>query len=282
MNATEISAKDSIRTDILSAVLDGRAEMTVYLESDGRDAPYSEIRDGKGPAFRHNNFSVNETPDGYLTLIPVVVGCLAVITATLPPSFGSGKVEVIRKGAPSPDVVLDLRPGVNRIVLSPIDMKKYSMAFEPGREGASGAPLAARQAPEEDDATARDGQADALRAGNAALQGDIAILEREIADLKERRAALSARKRALASHLEWLSSNSGEDGEAELSELKGTFGVDEEIISHYLSDAGEEAMKLVEDVRSGIRRLEDQIREFVEKKALRTREIEKSLKTGGR
>jgi hypothetical protein len=265
-NNIEVFAKDRIRIKVLSDLMNGLAEMTVYVESEGRELPYAELRAGREPAYRYNNFSVTESAeDDCVVFCPVVVGCLAVISVSVArPRAGSG-MSLFRRDAATPDFEAGFGKGKNRIVLSPIDMKRYAMIFESGVSGA--------------DASARE-RDDALAAQNAALRGDIAMTELEIAELEAANAELAVKKSALRERLEWLSANSG-DAPGELDDLRETLDVDEEIIACY-ETPGEDVLRLIADVRSGIAKIEDQIRIFVGKKEARVREIEERLRTGGR
>jgi hypothetical protein len=260
----EFFAKDSLRINMLPQLLDGSAGLKVYLESGGTDLSYADIRAGKGSEFRYNNFSIAENPaDDSVTVKPVVVGCLAVFTIKAP---GRGfRIELIRRDAGSPERVFELRQGKNRLALSPVGLKKYSLNFE-GEE--------ISETPPE-----RSGE---LKLENASAQGGIAMTEREIAELMAIRATLAGRHAALREKLAWLEANSrlGEPGE--LADLKETFGVDEEIISCYLQEPEEEdVLKLAEDVRRGIVKLEDHIRRFAARREQKTADIEKSLRIGG-
>ncbi|MDR1481029.1 MAG: hypothetical protein LBI74_00215 [Synergistaceae bacterium] len=260
----EFFAKDSLRINILPQLLDGSVGMKVFLESGGTELPYADIRAGKGSEFRYNNFSIIEdSSGGSVTIRPVVVGCLAVFTVITPDR--GFKIELIRKNAQSPERIFELWQGENRFALSPVGLKKYSLDFE-GDE-------ISRTPPE---------SADGLMLENAAAQGGIAMIEREIAELMEVRSTLAKRRAALREKLAWMEANSRLDGTGDLAEIKETFGVDEEIISCYLQEpGGEDVLKLVEDVRRGIAKIEDRIREFVAHRARKTADIEKSLRTGG-
>jgi predicted nuclease with TOPRIM domain len=198
-----------------------------------------------------------------VTIRPVVVGCLAIFTI-ITPSRGF-KIELIRKNAQSPERVFELWQGENRFALSPVGLKKYSLDFK-GDEISQTPP----------------GNVEELKLENAAAQGGIAMMEREMAELMEVRSTLAGRRAALREKLAWLEANSRLDGTGDLAELKETFGVDEEIISSYLQEPeGEDVMKLVEDVRRGITKIEDRIREFVAHRGQKTTDIEKSLRIGG-
>jgi hypothetical protein len=260
----EFFAKDSLRINILPQLIDGSADMKVFLESGGVESPYADIRAGKGHEFRYNNFSVTEDQEGgCVTIKPVVVGCLAVFTIAAP---GRGfKIELIRRGSGSPERVFELRQGANRLALSPVGLKKYSLNFE-GEE--------ISQTPPE--------RADDLMLENAVAQGGIAIMEREIAELMAIRSSLAERRAALREKLEWLEANARLGDAGELAEMKETFGVDEDIISQYMQEPEvSDVLKLADDVRNGIAKLEDRIREFASRRERKTADIEKSLRIGG-
>ena len=260
----EFFAKDSLRMNILPQLLDGSACMKVFLESGGTESPYADIRAGKGPEFRYNNFSVTEDRgSGCVTIKPVVVGCLAVFTIVTP---GRGfKIELIRRDARAPERGFELRQGENRLALSPVGLKKYSLNFK-GEEVSRTPP----------------GGVDELRLENAAAQGGIAIMEREIAELMAVRSALAERSAGLREKLAWLEANSRPGDVGELAELKETFEVDEGIISRYLREPEvEDVLKLTEEVKRGIAKLEDYVREFAARRERKTADIEKSLRIGG-
>jgi hypothetical protein len=278
MNELQVYAKDRIKINVLSDLKAGRAQVSVYLESDGRDMPYAELNPANASAFRYNNFNVTETPeDDSVTFCPVVVGCPAVITLSVPAAAASpGAVSLFRKDSLAPELTHELAQGKNRVALSPIDLKRYVLLFEP----------AGACAPESDSKTEADpslpARAEALRIGNASMEAGAAAMEREIADLEARRAALSERRKKLRERLEWLSANSGEAPD-ELDELAAIFGVDKEILAYYEDpEPDSDVLKLTEEVKSGIEKLEEQIRLFVTRKEAKNGEIERQLKTGGR
>ena len=271
MNTIEVYAKDKVKINVLSALKNGLAEVTVYAESDGRDIPYAELRPGDAATFRYNNFSVSETPeDDSIVFCPVVVGCLSIISVSVArPGAADFSVNLIRKGADSPELNASLGREKTRIILSPIDMRRYSMLFE--SEGDVQPPLESARA----DAPPQEQE---LACENAALRGDIAARERKIAELEAERAGLLDRREKLRERLQWFLANSGA-GPNEVDDLKATLGVDEEIIACYEAPK-EDVLRLLADVRAGLDKIEDQIRIFIEKREAGTRKIEEALKTG--
>lgn len=97
-----------MRINVLSALKNGLAEVTVYAESDGRDIPYAELCPGDAATFRYNNFSVSETPeDDSIVFCPVVVGCLSIISVSVArPGAADFSVNLIRKGADSDEEII--------------------------------------------------------------------------------------------------------------------------------------------------------------------------------
>jgi hypothetical protein len=265
----EFLAKDSLKINMLRQLLEGGAKMGVFLESEGVERLYSEIREGREGVFKYSNFDVRENEaDGSVTFTPRVAGCLAVFRL-VPPSSGDFKIEIVRGGAASPEYAFALAPGENSLALSPIDTKRYSLVFSNGTGAPSAFALLADASPP---------SADGLAAENAAARGGIAILERRIEDLTAERAVLAARMAVLRSKLAWLEAALKSDRDGELAELENTLGIDREILSLYLDEpGGEDTMKLLEDVRAGAAKLEDRIREYAARRGRKTADIEKSL-----
>jgi hypothetical protein len=243
--------------------------MGLFLESENAERPYSEIREGQGRAFRYNNFDVQEDEaEGTVTFTPRVAGCLAVFRL-VPPPGGGFKIEIIRRSAAAPERVLPLAPGENRLALSPIDTKRYSLVFRNKETAPPRPPSGAAGTP------------DALLTENAAARGDIAILERRTAELTAERAALGEKIAVLADKLAWLEAGMKNGGDGELAELGNTLGIDGEILSFYLDEPeSEDTMKLLGDVRAGVAKLEDRIREYAARRERKTAEIERSLMAG--
>ena len=272
MNRIEVFAKDKVRINVLSALKNGLAEVTVYAESDGRDISYAELRPSDAAAFRYNNFSISEMPeDDSIVFCPVVVGCLSIISVSI--ARPGAAVSLIRKGADTPEFSAELDKEKTRIVFSPIDMKRYSMMFESG--GGLQPPPESSRAPA--GALPRERE-DALLGENAALLGDMAVIERRIAELEAEKAGLSDRREKLRKRLQWLLANSGE-GCGELDDLKATLGVDEAILACYETPK-EDVLRLLTEVKAGIEKLEEHIRVFIEKKEASARKIEGQIKLG--
>jgi hypothetical protein len=277
MESIEVFARDDIKLNILSALLGGKAEMTLYLESDGRDVPFTSLRppaEKNSAAYRYNNFNVKENPsDDSVVFNPVVVGCPAVISVTIRASLeGSPRLDVIRKGAESPVRSFAMGAGKNQFALSPIDMKKYVMSVE----SAEGDNSAFDQAP-------TDISTPELRVlENAALAGENLLLEREIAGLQAEKESLAERGRRLRENLKWLSDNLEGEKAKGLEELKATLEVDEEVLRYYL-DENENTqntpgvVELVAEIKTGIGKLEDQIRTFVQQRQKKALDIERKL-----
>ncbi|MDR2528313.1 MAG: hypothetical protein LBD04_04750 [Synergistaceae bacterium] len=268
MNKIEVFAKDKVRINVLSALKNGLAEVTVYAESEGRDISYAELRPSGDAAFRYNNFIISETPeDDSIVFCPVVVGCLSIISISI--AHPGAAVSLIRKGADTPEFSAGLDKEKTRVVLSPIDMKRYSMMFESGggvQPRSSSAPAGAPLREQED----------ALLGENAALRGDIAVMERRIAELEAEKANLSDRREELRERVKWLLANSGH---GELDDLKATLGVDEEILACYETPK-EDVLRLRAEVKTGIEKLEEHIRIFIEKREASARKIEGQIKLG--
>ncbi|GHV35813.1 hypothetical protein FACS1894187_09350 [Synergistales bacterium] len=235
----EIFAKDDVKFNLLSALLDGRAEMRLFLESDGQDKPYSAMRDGqRAENFRIGSFAVKENQsDDSVTFRPVVIGCPVVFTVVIIPASDAGgfSLEVMRPPYETALCRFELFPGKNSLSLTPLDFKKYSFSF-------SGAKPPARPMLSQGDDT-------------VVTVADVTIMAQE------------------------------------LEELESVFGVDRDILSRYLrsGEDGESARRLMSEVseaisraQSGVSRLEEQIRLFVQKKQQKILDIENSLRNSGR
>jgi hypothetical protein len=271
-----VFAKDNIELNILSALLDGSAEMTLYLESDGKEVPFASIR-REGPSYRYNNFNVREN-GGTVIFCPVVVGCLTIFTVTVrPPASGGFRLEVIRKGEEAPAYGFTMGIGKNKFALSPIDMTRYEVCAET-TEGGRDSPEASPVPPSPSSGSAPERRREELVRENASLQGGVALLEREIAELEARKASLAEKKQIMKKRLEWLSANVEGEESREVGELKETLGVDEAILACYEDAPGVE--ELLAEVRAGIEKLEDQIRIFVRRRQQKTLDVEKKLRGG--
>jgi hypothetical protein len=271
-----VFAKDNIKLNILSALLDGSAEMTLYLESDGKEVPFVSIR-GEGPSYRYNNFNVREN-DGAVAFCPVVVGCLAVFTVTIRSSASGGfRLEIVRKGEEAPAYGFTMGIGENKFALSPIDMTRYVVRAET-TESECDSPEASPIPSSPSSEPTPERRREELVRENAALQGDVALMEREIAELEARKTSLAEKKRLMKERLEWLSANVEGEESREVRELKETLEVDEEILACYGDAPGVE--KLLAEVRAGIGKLEDQIRIFVRQRQQKTLDVERKLRGG--
>jgi hypothetical protein len=273
MEYIEVFAKDDIRLNILSALLDGSAGMTLFLESEGADVPFAALRPEGGAARRYSNFSVRENPsEDSVTFHPVVVGCPAVIAVTIrSPLAGDPRLTVVRNGSPAHSLAMSV--GMNRFSLSPIDMKRYVMRPETAaHEVVSSVPPP----------PTTGGRRENLVLENAALEGDCILLEREIAALEARKTVLAEKKRLLRQQLEWLSANVEGEESKEVEELRATLGVDEEILRCYMEQDVPGIEDLIAEIRTDIGKLEEQIRIFVRRKEEKTLEIEKNLRNAGR
>jgi hypothetical protein len=165
--------------------------------------------------------------------------------------------------------------GRNRFALSPIDMKKYLMRAE----SAGGDTPDSAQAP-------TGASTPELRVlENAALKGGNLLLEREIAGLQAEKESLAERGRRLRENLKWLSDNLEGEKAKELEDLKATLEVDEEVLRYYL-DENENmqntqnipgVVELIAEIKTGIGKLEDQIRTFVQQRQKKTLDIERKL-----
>ena len=227
-NNIEIFAKDEIKFNFLLALLDGRAEMRLFLESEGRDKYYFAIREGQDVQnFRIGSFAVKENPsDGSVVFRPVVVGCPAIFTITVIPTSSSGGfgIEVIRKGCDAADCRFELSPGENKLSLNPSNFKKYLSSFS-------------RAAPNK--AISRSTQGN----GESVTIADIEIMAQDIEELKN---VFGVDKDILSRYL-----NSGTDEE-------NTRGLISEIEDH-ISRAQSGVLRLEEQIRLSVKKKRQKI-----------------------
>ncbi|MDE6024276.1 MAG: hypothetical protein K2G45_02380 [Lachnospiraceae bacterium] len=122
----DILSKDYIKLNFLSEIVNTKAvSMNVYLEIDGVEKDFLDVRTAEKNAYRFNNFNVSEdASSNCLTFRPVVIGCLAYFKII---SNQTLRIEIVKNGTNSVAQSFDISAGETKIEFDPQGTSKYVM-----------------------------------------------------------------------------------------------------------------------------------------------------------
>lgn len=125
----DILSKDYIKLNFLNEIVNTNAvKMNVYLEIDGVEKDFLEVRTAGKNAYRFNNFNVSEdATSNCLTFRPIVIGCLAYFKIS---SSQELRVEVVKNGTNSVAQSFNISAGEAKIEFDPQGTSKYVMKVE--------------------------------------------------------------------------------------------------------------------------------------------------------
>lgn len=128
MTEFDVMAKDYIKLGFLSEAINQKSIVFhVYLESEGAEKSFLDIRTDKN-VYRFNNFNVSEdVTQNIITFRPIVIGCYSYfnINSMIPVTL-----EIIKNGTTTVAKQFVLAPGENKIEFNPQGIQKYIMKIE--------------------------------------------------------------------------------------------------------------------------------------------------------
>lgn len=306
----ELLKKDIVRIYCFNeTVNDKSTSLVMYLESDGNERNYLQVRNAGANSFQFNNFVVTEKPEeNCIEFKPNVVGCPAYIKIN---SGNDVRIELIRNGANAPESEVNILAGETKIEYSPEGYSKYHLYIHQ---------LSTAMTPEDMQSMAETSHRElyALKYDNEKLLQDITDTNAEIDEFKRKKNQLSEEKSALSEEKNSLSENVvslnkeieqiaddklkltddkakliekldkikeeyDKDYEVyrdEIEEIKRNYDVDAEILKYYEDKEVTPIEDLIENAKKDIGLIEEQIRLFVDAKARKTASIENELRIG--
>lgn len=278
----EVMAKDYIKLNFLKEVVTaGGVSFKVFLESDGIEKDFREIRSDKN-VYRFNNFNVSEDmTQNMITFRPIVVGCylyFKVITSV------PLKLAIIKNGTTSVAKEFVLVSGENRIVFEPEGTKKYVMKLKHRNlENSNRAFVSAQSFGGDETVFSSGNEGQGEQFSSQRVEEDIIRLEGEIEGLEGKRAQLAEKKTRLIAHLDKLQQEYKKDYAAyvaDAEEIKGKYKIDEAVLRMYLVKEVTPIEELLARAEQDIKEMEDQMRIFIKAQQRKTDEIEQELKIG--
>lgn len=306
----EVMAKDYIKFKFLNEVLSNKVALNVFLESEGVEKSFSDVRSDNS-VYRFNNFNVSEdTVQNAVTFRPIVVGCsmyfkivakstvqMDIIkngTTTVAKEFsfqaGETKVDLISQGTQKYDVVVSstkIETSESNIVT-----EAAGQTFNPMENPFGGGGF---KEPEptfvsESVVSSYDGtqgecvkQQEQLLQGNLRMESDIANLQNEVLQLEKKNRTLVNNKKYLIQQLDKLQAEYDKDYlsyESELEEIRSRYTVDKEIIGFYADKEVVAVEELMLRAENAMNEIEEQIKVFVTAQQKKTNDIESELKIG--
>ena len=125
----DILSKDYIKLYFLNEIINTKnVNMNVYLEIDGIEKNFLDVRTEGKTTYRFNNFNVSEDASGNcLTFRPIVIGCLAYFKIS---SNQPLRIDIVKNGTNSVAQTFDILPGESKIEFDPQGTSKYVMIVE--------------------------------------------------------------------------------------------------------------------------------------------------------
>lgn len=122
----EFFSKDYIKLYMLNDTVNTRAvSFKLFLESEGKETDFLDVRTAGRSVYRFNNFNVSEdATNNCITFRPNVVGCYVYFSIGIAALV---KVEIIRNGTNTVAEAFDLQPGTTKIEFQPQGTKKYAL-----------------------------------------------------------------------------------------------------------------------------------------------------------
>ncbi|MCI8306750.1 MAG: hypothetical protein HFH14_01750 [Lachnospiraceae bacterium] len=294
MTEFEVSAKDYIKLGFLSEVTEQKnVVFNVYLESDGIEKNFLDIRTDKN-VYRFNNFNVSEDATrNTITFRPIVIGCYSYFRIN---SLAPLTLAVIKNGTTTVARQFVLQTGDNKIEFVPQGLSKYVMKIEENEMPADSSVMPeAPPAPSEDSSVTPEAppiyaedpayaeKKEQLLQSHSGLEADIREIQKEIADLEAKNGQLVNNKNHLMSHLEKLQAEYDKDYasyEADMEEIKSKYTIDDEILKMYADKEVTPIEELIARCENDIKEMEEQARIFIEARQRKTADIENELKIG--
>lgn len=277
----EIFKKDYIRLNFLDKVINTKSvAFDLFLESDGKEKNFLEVRDSDKNVYRFNNFNVTEdVADNCITFRPTVIGCYVYFKLD---SNDDLKMDIVQNGTNLVAQSFDLPAGVTKIIFDPQGSKNYIMKIDhiEDRPGKQTAPNDTHEIIHDEEPEDRREQ---LLQSNQRMEADIAKLNSEIADLENRNQQLADQKKSRIQQLEKIKAEYDKncsDYAREIEEIKARYGIDKEILELYENKNTAPAEDLFRQAEAVIQQIEERIRIFVGSQARKTAEIEGELKIG--
>ncbi len=256
----EFYGKDSLKLYCLKeAVQDGTVSFRLFLESDGTERDIRDVRIPGQPRYRFNNFNITEDPsDNSITFCPNVIGCYVYIAINSPLPI---KAEIIKKGETVPAERFELDEGEIKIGFCPQGLKMYIVYIETDE------PLTEEQQSELTE----------LNNENSRLEAEINGFLAKKEELERKNRELTAQRDRLAGDIEMLRAECEKDysrAQTDAGELKARYEIDKNVLAYYSEKGVTPIEELLAKAEEDIKKIEDQIKVFVEAAEKRAAEIE--------
>ena len=125
-NKYEFFSKDYIKFYMLNETVNSKAvSFKLFLEANGTDDDFLNVRSTERSVYRFNNFNVSEdATKNCITFRPNVVGCYAYFSISTAVPL---KVEIIRNGTDFVAETIELNAGTTKLDFKPQGTKKYDL-----------------------------------------------------------------------------------------------------------------------------------------------------------
>ena len=122
----EFFSKDYIKFYMLNEIVNSKtASFKLFLESDGQEKDFLDVRNPERSVYRFNNFNVSEdATNDCITFRPNVVGCYVYFDIK---SEKPIKVDIIKNGTSTVAQSYELSAGSSRLEFHPQSLKKYDL-----------------------------------------------------------------------------------------------------------------------------------------------------------
>ena len=123
-----IAIKDSVRLNILQAVLNNNISLSFQLNNGNAENYSSQIHNEKSRVKVYGKYNISEDPTGeFLTIRPVAPDCKMTIKTSIPVGTNGKKISVIRSSTREIEKEFEITPDVTSIEFIPSGKQGYTL-----------------------------------------------------------------------------------------------------------------------------------------------------------
>lgn len=267
-NEYEFFSKDYIKLYFLDETVNRKtAVFKLFLESDGVEKDFLDVRTAGKNVYRFNNFNVSEdAANNCITFRPNVVGCYVYFEIF---SEYPVKAEIIKNGTNTAAESFELGANRSKIEFHPNGIKKYDLKVLYEKRGTAQSDVSSK------------GENELTAGFHKTIGSDETETEKTELDASYRETADQRKK--LISHLDRLQEEYDKnysDFKEEAEEISSKYHIDAKILKLYADKEVAPIEDLIKKAEEAVNQMEEQIRVFVRAQEKKTAEIESELKIG--
>lgn len=290
-----VNKKDKIRLNFLKEIFDKSVTLNLYLEVNGKEEGFQNIRKSDTGEYRFNNFTITENEEANnITFCHNVIGCLLYFVITTGKALS---IDIIKKDSDVVEQTINILPGSCRVIFYPFQNKGYEVGIENFDKLNTGLKQEESNIslPGFDSLTSLEGLNESVVEVNNVEPDNVEGLSRqvestrqEIEDINEQIEVLNKQlkqlennRKNLKKHLEKLKAEydkNYKEFEEEASTLAENYHIDAGLLKMYQDKEIVPAEDLIKKAGEDITELENQIRLFVAAQERKISDIENKIK----